>query len=52
MNKILKQFQNNKTDSKISVLEQQIGYLEEENKKMKKEVQDCRKKGGSKEAIR
>lgn len=35
MNKILKDFQNNRTDIKVETLEQQINYLEEENKKMK-----------------
>lgn len=29
MNKILKDFQNNRTDIKVEALEQQINYLEE-----------------------
>lgn len=52
MNKILKDFQNNRTDIKVEALEQQINYLEEQNKKMKQEVNYCRKNGGSKEALR
>lgn len=52
MNKILKDFQNHRTNNKIEALEQQINYLESENKKMKAEVNDVRKKGGAKEALR
>lgn len=29
MNKILKDFQNQRTDNKVSALEQQVNYLEE-----------------------
>lgn len=29
MNKILKDFQNHRTDNKVSALEQQVNYLEE-----------------------
>lgn len=52
MNKILKDFENDRINTKVSLLEQNIAYLEKENKKMKEEVKSCRNKGGLKEALR
>ena len=46
LNKILKDFQNSRVDNKITSLQEQVRYLEEENQKMKKEVNYCRKNGG------
>lgn len=48
MNKILKDFHNQRSENKMQALEHQVHHLESENKKMKEEVNSCRKKGGSK----
>ena len=52
MNKVLKNFNDDCNRSKVSALNQQLEYLEGQNKKMKQEVAKSRNTGGIREALR